>query len=273
MLNAHAHRLQRKEGSFRCWGLNNWGGATEASSADLWPRCEEVWGLSIEAAVHWSDCELLKASVLERLGERKRTEGAFWREGARWSSCDFTCSHPLILSRALCSHWCFFPISSQKLLFSLGGSFLYYADHFKLYSGFCANHIKVQKVLERGTTHILIFCIVTRNSMQKQTNPKGATPLLNLASVLLCCVRGSSGAHGWRFGLLFWEANQLCMKVNVPEWDGGWKRGERCLSSLAPAPRTKEHTALHLSVCDLHFQSIIALFSSNRWCLNKYMHI
>lgn len=38
----------------------------------------------------------------------------------------------------------------QKLLFSLGGSFLYYADHFKLYSGFCANHIKVQKVLERG---------------------------------------------------------------------------------------------------------------------------
>lgn len=41
----------------------------------------------------------------------------------------------------------------QKLLFSLGGSFLYYADHFKLYSGFCANHIKVQKVLERGTTH------------------------------------------------------------------------------------------------------------------------
>ncbi|KAF0044548.1 hypothetical protein F2P81_003706 [Scophthalmus maximus] len=38
----------------------------------------------------------------------------------------------------------------EKLLFSLGGSFLYYADHFKLYSGFCANHIKVQKVLERG---------------------------------------------------------------------------------------------------------------------------
>lgn len=44
------------------------------------------------------------------------------------------------------------PLCPQKLLFSLGGSFLYYADHFKLYSGFCANHIKVQKVLERGTT-------------------------------------------------------------------------------------------------------------------------
>ncbi|XP_040925194.1 rho guanine nucleotide exchange factor TIAM2 isoform X2 [Betta splendens] len=44
------------------------------------------------------------------------------------------------------------PSEFKKLLFSLGGSFLYYADHFKLYSGFCANHIKVQKVLERAKT-------------------------------------------------------------------------------------------------------------------------
>ncbi|CAH2251619.1 T-lymphoma invasion and metastasis-inducing 2 isoform X1 [Pelobates cultripes] len=44
------------------------------------------------------------------------------------------------------------PSQFRKLLFSLGGSFLYYADHFKLYSGFCANHIKVQKVLERART-------------------------------------------------------------------------------------------------------------------------
>ncbi|CAL8271877.1 unnamed protein product [Merluccius merluccius] len=44
------------------------------------------------------------------------------------------------------------PAQFKKLLFSLGGSFLYYADHFKLYSGFCANHIKVQKVLERVKT-------------------------------------------------------------------------------------------------------------------------
>ncbi|KAA8582967.1 hypothetical protein FQN60_015513, partial [Etheostoma spectabile] len=41
------------------------------------------------------------------------------------------------------------PAQFKELLFSLGGSFLYYADHFKHYSGFCANHIKVQKVLER----------------------------------------------------------------------------------------------------------------------------
>ncbi|KAM9840324.1 rho guanine nucleotide exchange factor TIAM2-like, partial [Aulostomus maculatus] len=44
------------------------------------------------------------------------------------------------------------PEQFKKLLVSLGGSFLYYADHFKLYSGFCANHIKVQKVLERAKT-------------------------------------------------------------------------------------------------------------------------
>uniref|UniRef100_A0A8C7TBZ4 TIAM Rac1 associated GEF 2 n=1 Tax=Oncorhynchus mykiss TaxID=8022 RepID=A0A8C7TBZ4_ONCMY len=46
------------------------------------------------------------------------------------------------------------PEQFKKLLFSLGGSFLYYADHFKLYSGFCANHIKVQKVLERVKTDL-----------------------------------------------------------------------------------------------------------------------
>lgn len=55
------------------------------------------------------------------------------------------------------SHSCEFTILTfllstdlKKLLFSLGGSFLFYADHFKHYSGFCANHIKAQKVLERG---------------------------------------------------------------------------------------------------------------------------
>ncbi|KAG7255805.1 hypothetical protein CRUP_011547 [Coryphaenoides rupestris] len=42
------------------------------------------------------------------------------------------------------------PAQFKKLLFSLGSSFLYYADHFKLYSGFCANHIKVQKGRSRS---------------------------------------------------------------------------------------------------------------------------
>lgn len=43
-----------------------------------------------------------------------------------------------------------FSRSLQKVLFSLGGSFLYYADRFKLYSAFCASHTKVPKVLVKG---------------------------------------------------------------------------------------------------------------------------
>ncbi|XP_067848872.1 rho guanine nucleotide exchange factor TIAM1-like isoform X2 [Heptranchias perlo] len=38
----------------------------------------------------------------------------------------------------------------KKVLFSLGGSFLYYADRFKLYSAFCASHTKVPKVLVKA---------------------------------------------------------------------------------------------------------------------------
>jgi len=37
----------------------------------------------------------------------------------------------------------------------LGGSFLYYADRFKLYSAFCASHTKVPKVLVKGESHVL----------------------------------------------------------------------------------------------------------------------
>lgn len=199
-------------------------------------------------------------------GQRGHFEGR-----ARWFSRDFTCSHPPILSRALCSHWCFPPpISSQKLLFSLGGSFLYYADHFKLYSGFCANHIKVQKVLERGTTHILIFCIVTRNSMQKQTKFSFRAPVLRQRKLGRSRLKVRSSLLGSKS--IMYESK--CPRVR--RWvKARWAMPLQFSTSPAPspAPRTKEHTALHLSVCDRHFQSIIALFSSNRWCLNKYMHI
>ncbi|KAM3868568.1 rho guanine nucleotide exchange factor TIAM1-like [Diretmus argenteus] len=40
----------------------------------------------------------------------------------------------------------------KKVLFSLGGSFLYYADRFKIYSAFCASHTKVPKVLGKAKT-------------------------------------------------------------------------------------------------------------------------
>ena len=45
----------------------------------------------------------------------------------------------------------FFFLILQRILFSLGGSFLHYANHFKLYSSFCASHSKAQKVLNPGT--------------------------------------------------------------------------------------------------------------------------
>ena len=43
------------------------------------------------------------------------------------------------------------------MLFSLGGSFLYYADRFKIYSAFCASHTKVPKVLAKGTNTQTFF--------------------------------------------------------------------------------------------------------------------
>nr|XP_021150449.1 T-lymphoma invasion and metastasis-inducing protein 2 isoform X3 [Columba livia] len=60
------------------------------------------------------------------------------------------------------------PSQFRKLLFSLGGSFLYYADHFKLYSGFCANHIKVQKVLERAKTDSAFKAFLDARNPTKQ---------------------------------------------------------------------------------------------------------
>lgn len=50
-------------------------------------------------------------------------------------------------------------LCQQKVLFSLGGSFLYYADRFKIYSAFCANHTKVPKVLAKGRDiHTFLMC-------------------------------------------------------------------------------------------------------------------
>lgn len=48
----------------------------------------------------------------------------------------------------------------QKVLFSLGGSFLYYADRFKIYSAFCASHTKVPKVLAKGILLAAIWALL-----------------------------------------------------------------------------------------------------------------
>ncbi|XP_077540486.1 guanine nucleotide exchange factor still life isoform X3 [Haemaphysalis longicornis] len=56
------------------------------------------------------------------------------------------------------------PSQFKNVLFSLGNSFLYYADQFKLYSSFCASHSKAQKVLHpsEGNTALSDF-LQTRN--------------------------------------------------------------------------------------------------------------
>ena len=38
-------------------------------------------------------------------------------------------------------------VNLQNVLFAIGSAFLYYVNHFKLYSSFCASHSKAQKVL------------------------------------------------------------------------------------------------------------------------------
>ena len=53
----------------------------------------------------------------------------------------------------------------QRILFSLGGSFLHYANHFKLYSSFCASHSKAQKVLNPGIRIISLRSIFWNSSL------------------------------------------------------------------------------------------------------------
>lgn len=59
------------------------------------------------------------------------------------------------------------PSQFKNVLFALGNSFLYYADHFKLYSSFCASHSKAQKVFHpsEGNSALMEFL--------QSRNPKG----------------------------------------------------------------------------------------------------
>ena len=50
------------------------------------------------------------------------------------------------------------------MLLSIGSAFIYYADHFKLYSLFCASHSKAQKALHPSKCYRKL----TDPSMQKQ---------------------------------------------------------------------------------------------------------
>uniref|UniRef100_A0A674GMF5 TIAM Rac1 associated GEF 1 n=1 Tax=Taeniopygia guttata TaxID=59729 RepID=A0A674GMF5_TAEGU len=57
---------------------------------------------------------------------------------------------------------------SKKVLFSLGGSFLYYADRFKLYSAFCASHTKVPKVLVKAKTDTAFKAFLDAQNPRRQ---------------------------------------------------------------------------------------------------------
>lgn len=45
----------------------------------------------------------------------------------------------------------------QGVLFSIGSAFLYYVNHFKLYSSFCASHSKAQKVLHPSKFSLKVY--------------------------------------------------------------------------------------------------------------------
>lgn len=57
----------------------------------------------------------------------------------------------------------------RRVLFSLGGSFLYYANHFKVYSSFCASHSRSQKILNPDANAALKEFLLSRNPKQQHS--------------------------------------------------------------------------------------------------------
>ncbi|XP_012937622.1 protein still life, isoform SIF type 1 isoform X2 [Aplysia californica] len=57
----------------------------------------------------------------------------------------------------------------KRVLFSLGGSFLYYANHFKVYSSFCASHSRSQKILNPDANDALREFLRARNPKQQHS--------------------------------------------------------------------------------------------------------
>lgn len=62
-------------------------------------------------------------------------------------TCLSNCSFKFVLCRLVMFNICVFSLLLQNVLFAIGSAFLYYVNHFKLYSSFCASHSKAQKVL------------------------------------------------------------------------------------------------------------------------------
>ncbi|XP_066143980.1 protein still life, isoform SIF type 1 isoform X2 [Euwallacea fornicatus] len=64
-----------------------------------------------------------------------------------------------------------YPHLFKNILFSIGSAFLYYVNHFKLYSSFCASHSKAQKVLHpnEGNQALQEF-LISRNPKQQHSS-------------------------------------------------------------------------------------------------------
>ncbi|XP_050309529.1 protein still life, isoform SIF type 1 isoform X3 [Anthonomus grandis grandis] len=64
-----------------------------------------------------------------------------------------------------------YPHHFKNILFSIGSAFLYYVNHFKLYSSFCASHSKAQKVLHpnEGNQALQEF-LASRNPKQQHSS-------------------------------------------------------------------------------------------------------
>lgn len=58
----------------------------------------------------------------------------------------------------------------RNALFSIGGSFLYYSNHFKVYGSFCANHSKAQKQLKPENNPKLEQFLIARNPKQQHSS-------------------------------------------------------------------------------------------------------
>ncbi|XP_033741186.1 protein still life, isoform SIF type 1-like isoform X2 [Pecten maximus] len=58
----------------------------------------------------------------------------------------------------------------RRVLFSLGGSFLFYANHFKVYSSFCASHTRSQKILNPDANEALRKFLHVRNPKQQHSS-------------------------------------------------------------------------------------------------------
>ncbi|XP_021361265.1 protein still life, isoform SIF type 1-like [Mizuhopecten yessoensis] len=62
------------------------------------------------------------------------------------------------------------PKNYRRVLFSLGGSFLFYANHFKVYSSFCASHTRSQKILNPDANEALRKFLHMRNPKQQHSS-------------------------------------------------------------------------------------------------------